>query len=339
MIKYFVSVLLLPLAYHLVSGFQNENSPQFFTKEIECVGVLGDSVSAGFSIENGLYENRGKSFDIGGEEGYLTIPNLLKRFGGNKTCAAYGNTFITHSLKKYTVFKKPKKNDPEAHPNCNVAVSGALSNQLLKEFKDLLDEWLEFNCLNKKKVLTIMIGANDICDFCINGYQNTINTYENNLKNLFDKIQKNLVNTFVNVITTFDVGLTADFQTEHCKIIHYVINECPCILGRQFTQGNLGIVKKLYQDINKKLYLLVKNQQNFENKNGNKIVIQPIMEHFEIYNSSYLSEFDCFHPTEFGHQSMGTILWNNMFLPPEKKIKSMKYLLPIYEPSETDFLQ
>lgn len=328
-------IKFLPLFFFVLGVYGID----FYPRDIQCVGVLGDSISAGFSIENGLYENRGKSFDIGGEEGYVTIPNLLERFGGNKTCSAYGNTFITHSLKKYTVFKKNEKDDSNSHPNCNVAISGALSNQLNKEFNDLMDEWVHFNCLNEKKVLTIMIGANDICDFCINGYQFTIDNYINKLKILFNKIQKNLIKTFINVISTFDVGLTAHFQTEHCKVIHYVINECPCILGRQFTQGNLGIVKKLYQDINKQLYLLVKNQEIFDNENGNKIVIQPIMENFEIYNSSYLSDFDCFHPTEFGHKNMGIILWNNMFLPPEKKIKSMKDLLPIYEPSENDFLQ
>ena len=159
------------------------------------------------------------------------------------------------------------------------------------------------------------------------------------MESVFNKINENLINTFVNVISTFDIGLTAQYQSEHCKMIHYVINECPCILGRDYTNGNLGIVKKLYKDINKRLYLLVKNQEKNQNQNGNKFVIQPIMEDFKIYNSSYLSEFDCFHPTEFGHKNMATILWNNMFLPVGQKIKEMKNLLPIYEPKDDDFLQ
>ena len=312
-------------------------SYEFKVNEIKCFGVIGDSISAGFSIDSGLYENRGKSFDIGGENDYITIPNIFHKFGADKKCAAYGNTFISYSLNRYELFSNLDEKQT-SEPNCNVAISGAKSEMVLPEFNDLIVEWTKFDCYKEKKVLTVLMGANDICDFCLNGYNETISTYLNNMEQLFHKIQKNLINTFVNVISMFDVGLTAEFQTEHCKVIHYFINECPCILGRQYKKGNLDIVKNLYQDLNKGLYPLVKRYNNYKKENGNKIVIQPIMENFKIYNSSYLSDFDCFHPSEFGHKNLATILWNNMFLPPDKKIKSIPYILPIYKPKPDDYL-
>jgi hypothetical protein len=36
---------------------------------------------------------------------------------------------------------------------------------------------------------------------------------------------------------------------------------------------------------------------------------------------------------------MGTILWNNMFLPEAQKLKNMENLLPLYVPKDTDILQ
>jgi len=318
--------------------------------DIQCFGVLGDSISAGFSLEShsifkDLIEYRGKSFPIGGEKDFRTIPNIFSKYNSPKKCAAYGSTFITHSILQYPtssystykVFLGEAKLKNEI--NCNVAISGALSNQLMKMWNQLIIQWTKFSCLEEWKLLTVMIGANDICQYCLTGYNNTINTYIFNIEELFQDIIQNYQYIFVNVISTFDVGLTADWQNKGCEWVHQIINECPCILGRDKTGNYKEIVKNLYRDINLLLYPLVKKYDEIGFLRNIKFVIQPIMENFEIYNSSYLSSFDCFHPSAFGHELMATILWNNLFLPADQKIKNMPYMMPLHIPQDGEYLQ
>jgi len=349
MLNLLMFVFLLQLCY-------SQTIDTLKPRDIKCFGVIGDSISAGFSLEshsvrNDLFEYRGKSFPIGGEDSFLTIPNLFSKYGSPKTCASYATTFITYSLDQYST----PQNTFHLHPsitlnsppyitnkqkvNCNVAISGALSNLTSKMWYNLLLEWDANNCYNDWKLLTVMIGANDICEYCNMGYNNTIYNYMTNLESLFVDIIESSKKIFVNVVSVFDVSLTKDWQTKECEFIHYLINECPCILGRDKRDDAHDVVKMLYKDINVELYLLVKKINVFAKDRDIKFVIQPIIEDFKIYNFSYLSSFDCFHPSEFAHKCMGTILWNNMFLPEDKKLKNMPYMLPLYEPKDGDFLQ
>jgi len=158
--------LNLILLLCLFPFFESKTVNNLHPSDIQCFGVIGDSVSAGFSLEShsifkDLYEYRGKSFPIGGEEGYRTLPNIFSQYGSPKKCAAYGSTFITHSLLQYpTSDKAPygllsvppippfgkeiaKLDSDFLHPkiNCNVAISGAVSDQVLPMWNNLLKEW------------------------------------------------------------------------------------------------------------------------------------------------------------------------------------------------------
>ena len=322
--------------------------------QIECFGVLGDSISAGFSMEShsiskDLFEYRGQSFAIGGIPNFRTIPNiLLKNYPElqiNNSCASFAKTFITHSIYQYqqkysfNLQNKVYFNQLEhsGDVNCNVAISGALSNQLEKMWNNLEKEWEKFQCQNRWKLLTIMIGANDLCEYCVNGYNNTITTYMFNMEQLFQNIISQSQKMFINVVSTFDVSLTQDWQHIGCETIHYLINECPCVLGRKKQNDAKEKIGELYKAINQKLYKLV--EKYAKAKNGVEFVIQPILEDFRIYNQSYLSSLDCFHPSDFANKVMATILWNNMFLPPEQKMKNMEFMQPLYVPKHTDNLQ
>ena len=322
--------------------------------QIECFGVLGDSISAGFSMQShsifkDLYEYRGEAFASGGLPNFPTIPNIfLQNYPNlqiNQSCASFAKTFITHSINQYqqnhsfnfhnSIVLNELENS--GNINCNVAISGALSNQLEQMWNNLQQEWQKFQCTNRWKLLTIMIGANDICEYCINGFNNTVDTYIFNMEQLLKNIVGQSEKMFINVVSTFDVSLTQDWQHIDCDAIHYLINECPCILGRNRQKNAKEKVGELYKVINHKLIALIKKYKN--KKENVEMSLQPILEDFKIYNQSYLSSLDCFHPSEFANKVMATILWNNMFLPPEKKMTNMEFLQPLYVPTENDYLQ
>jgi len=200
-----------------------------------------------------------------------------------------------------------------------------------------LFQWNNRNCSRKWKVLTVMIGANDICAYCLTGYNKTISNYMSNVRQLHDQIYKDTQNVFINYVSLFDVSVVMDWQNMKCDIVHLLINECPCILGRNRQRDAREKVGALYKDMNQALYPYIRS---LDGKRDDIIVrVQPILENFQVYNQSYLSTLDCFHPSAFSNMIMGTILWNNMFLPEAQKLKNMEYLLPLYVPTETDILQ
>jgi lysophospholipase L1-like esterase len=182
-----------------------------------------------------------------------------------------------------------------------------------------------------------MIGANDICAYCLTGYNKTISNYMSNVRQLHDQIYRDTQNVFINYVSLFDVSVVMDWQNPKCDIVHLLINECPCILGRNRQRNARERVGALYKDMNAALYPYIKS---LDGERDDIIVrVQPILENFQVYNQSYLSSLDCFHPSAFANMVMGTILWNNMFLPEEQKLKNMEYLLPLYRPTATDVLQ
>ena len=201
---------------------------EIYPKDIECFGVIGDSISAGFSMNSGsiskdFFEYRNQVFSIGRKENYRTLPNIFHQFNPNlnlsKSCASNYETIVSFNH-NYNI-------------DCNVAISGALSNHVIFMWEELYFQWLKYNCSNKWKVLTIMIGANDICAYCINGYNETISNYIMNIKQLIDNIYDDSQKIFINFISLFDVGVVLDWQNPKCDIVHILINECTCILGKK----------------------------------------------------------------------------------------------------------
>jgi phospholipase B1 len=272
-------------------------------------------------------EYRDQAFAIGRKPDYRTLPNIFHDFypqlNLSASCASNYETLVDYNHR--------------SNQDCNVAISGAMSDRLVDMWSDLLFQWNNRNCSKKWKVLTVMIGANDICAYCLTGYNQTITHYMNNVRQLHDQIYRDTQNVFINYVSLFDVSVVMDWQNPKCDIVHLLINECPCILGRNRQRDAREKVGALYKDMNAALYPYIRS---LDGERDDIIVrVQPILENFQVYNQSYLSTLDCFHPSEFSNMVMGTILWNNMFLPEGQKLKNMEYLLPLYVPTETDILQ
>lgn len=91
-------------------------------------------------------------------------------------------------------------------------------------WEELYFQWVQYNCTNKWKVLTIIIGANDICAYCINGYNKTISNYMTNIQQLLDNIYEDSQKIFINYVSLFDIGVVLDWQNPKCSIVHIFVN-------------------------------------------------------------------------------------------------------------------
>uniref|UniRef100_H2Z084 Uncharacterized protein n=1 Tax=Ciona savignyi TaxID=51511 RepID=H2Z084_CIOSA len=171
---------------------------QLRPRDIDIVGAMGDSITAGFGIEAtslpGIaVEDRGLSWSIGGEmdlERSITIPNILRRFNPQVKGYALGNNRA-----------------PRGDFWFNVAVGGARSRNMPAQARDIIDKMINdsrTNYENDWKLITIFIGGNDLC--ALN--RDTDATPENYVKYLqeaLDIMHKELPRTMVNVVEIMEI--------------------------------------------------------------------------------------------------------------------------------------
>jgi len=298
--------------------------------------ALGDSITAGFGIngiEGGLLEVRGHSYAIGGDTNAVTLANFLKFYSPDIQGASLGNHLLEYcgGNNCSALFPYEPKSDV-----LNAAVSGAEVDTLYSHELDYLLEQLhknsKINMTSDWKLLTIWIGANDLCGSCGNtstfDYMLPADNFESELRRVLEKVRTNIPRTFVNLIETFNIsqvytlGLTAPW----CKEIHRIFpSECPCIFHNG-TVGNLyrTQVDRMGQEYNMRLQKIAKDYAS-KGYPEFAVVSQPPGRDAAIskFPASYLSDLDCFHPGLLAHQLFTAGIWNSMLLPAAKKPTSM----------------
>ncbi|GLV44088.1 uncharacterized protein CBL_12616 [Carabus blaptoides fortunei] len=130
--------------------------------DIDVVGAIGDSLTAGTGVVATnvlqiLIENRGLSWSIGGQgnwKEFFTLPNVLKEFNPALIGYAWGDALSTDKKSQFNVGE-------------NSAVSSDLpymTRVLINRMK--LDQRVDME--KHWKLVTIMIGANDMCSMMCN---------------------------------------------------------------------------------------------------------------------------------------------------------------------------
>ena len=193
-------------------------------KDIKVVAAMGDSLTAALgsnanSIIGLIFENRGRSFSLGGDshlESLVTFPNILKKFNPNLTGyskSGWDLFFLTTEGK-----------------GLNVAVSGDEANNMPGQVEVLVDRLRRDKSVdfeNDWKLVNLFIGGNDLCDFCTDKELHTPEAYIGYLRDALDLLYRELPKTFVNLISVINVG---DIKYLNrgliCTAIHSQV--CPC---------------------------------------------------------------------------------------------------------------
>ncbi|XP_059501170.1 phospholipase B1, membrane-associated isoform X2 [Stegostoma tigrinum] len=145
--------------------------------DINVVAAMGDSVTVGFGAKAktilGLWtQYQGVSWSIGGDKSLkivTTLPNILKKFNPR----IYG--FATGIAKWNSKF--------------NVAVPGAMSHDVPKQARTLVQLMKNSSKINFKqdwKVITLFIGANDLCEYCMNKEAYSADNYVKHIEEALD---------------------------------------------------------------------------------------------------------------------------------------------------------
>ncbi|KAK6624207.1 hypothetical protein RUM44_011066 [Polyplax serrata] len=295
--------------------------------DIDVVAAIGDSLTAanGGLAENMLDvyfdENRGVSWSIGGQgtwRQFLTVPNLLKVMNPNLVgySEGNGNTF-SHNAQ------------------FNVAYSGAMDQDLMGQAIRLLrrmkrDRRVDFK--NHWKMLTVMIGTNDICsDQCHDKTQGA-ETHRRNLMELLDFFYLNMPKTFVNLVVMPHIPYYAELiNPPFRQCFPMQLMTCSCLFGGLSPKNKLARViemTKKFQHIQEEIV----ESGRYNNRDDFVVVYQPtnLNSHFpklplekrsfkiDPHDYSYVA-IDCIHYTQKLHARIANAYWNNLFEDPGNK--------------------
>jgi len=227
----------------------------------------------------------------------------------------------------------------------NGAVSGANLFQIFQEV-----DWFNYHLQNELaayqsewKLLTILIGANDLCGCCGSNPDsrclpnNWIATYNQVLQYAYDNIPGRKV--FVNVVSMFNISQVYSACITHpwCVFIHEEFHECGCLMD---GDANDRLQMDVYAQQYNALMSTMAQQWNAKGYPDFTVSYQPVLQNMIIPNTTFLSQLDCFHPSLLAHEQFALSLWQSMYLPPGKKPTFFPASgAPLYCPTPSDRIQ
>ncbi|KAG6930949.1 phospholipase B1 [Chelydra serpentina] len=283
--------------------------------DIKIIAALGDSLTTAVGAKatslNDLQTAwRGLSWSIGGDgtlEAHTTLPNILKKFNPE----LFG--FSTGTEKETAGF--------------NSAVGGAKANNMSTQARELVELMRGSSKINFKedwKVITLFVGGNDLCHYCLDRETYSVENYVKHLQDTLDILYQELPRAFVNLVEIMEIAGLRQIERETSGCVVPGATVCPCFLTPQESSPELQEMKIINKDFQIKSMLMA-NSGRYAQREDFTVVVQPFFRNTIIPLDSNgkpdLSFFsvDCFHFTERGHAEMAIALWNSMLEPVGQK--------------------
>ncbi|XP_071455676.1 phospholipase B1, membrane-associated-like [Hetaerina americana] len=309
-------------------GYRSKTPPKSVHRlmpgDIDVVAAMGDSLTAGngafaTTLPQLFLNDRGISWAIGGQDtwrSYLTLPNILKEFNPRLTGYSLG--------KAYSYSKTAR---------LNVAVAGAIDDDLLYQAQILVKRMRSdpnIDMENHWKVITILIGGNDICIFlCSDPVRHGSEMHLKQIRDTLDYLQQNVPRALVNFVLLPDIMSLGKMRNkpQMCQLMHSL--ECPCLFGAN-ADSKRALVKQGidgYRRVERELIA----SGRYDTRDDFTVVLQEYtevavpedMKDKDGLASMDLGLFsvDCFHLSQRGNAYAANALWNNMLEPVGSKSK------------------
>lgn len=151
------------------------------------------------------------------------------------------------------------------------------------------------------------IGSNNICQVCNDATLNNAVNFERNMYAALEYLYTHVPRLFVNLMANLDITKIYDINAGACGILHP--NECPCPSSR-----NAAVRQTVKAVISEYVHVAYQISANYTSRNNKQfaVVVQPFLIDSPIFNRTYLSAADCFHPSAISHATSGIALWNSM---------------------------
>ncbi|XP_026175090.1 phospholipase B1, membrane-associated-like [Mastacembelus armatus] len=283
--------------------------------DIKVVAALGDSLTAGSGAKakNLLdlnKEYKGVSWSIGGDktlETVTTLPNILKKFNP--------------SLKGFSTGQGSRQK------GFNMAVPRAKTLEIPVQVQALVKAMRENKDINFEKdwkLLTIFVGTNDLCSYCLDQNNLSPKNYSHNLMLSLDMLYEEVPRLLVNVVVNLQIDVLKKVKrnTLGCSLLRRI--SCPCVINPDENTPELVEIQRINQQYQAEIQHLI-NGDRYDGKDDFAVVLQPFLQNFFIpyigmgeADPSFFS-VDCFHFSERAHAEMAIALWNNMLEPVNRK--------------------
>ncbi|NXT25381.1 PLB1 Phospholipase, partial [Syrrhaptes paradoxus] len=257
--------------------------------DIKVIGALGDSLTV--------------STTIGGDgtlETQTTLPNILKKFNPK----LFG--FSTGSSKDTAGF--------------NVAEAGATARNMSSQAHELVELMRSSSKINFKedwKLITVLVGGNDLCQYCLDKETYSVQKYIKHLQNTLDIFYKELPRAFVNMVEILEISGLRQIAASNSGCALTAKKVCPCFLNPKENSSELEEIKRVNRDFQAEASQLI-NSGRYEEREDFAVVMQPFFRNtllpLDNNGKPDLSFFaaDCFHFSAKGYAEMSMALWNNM---------------------------
>nr|XP_019953033.1 PREDICTED: phospholipase B1, membrane-associated-like [Paralichthys olivaceus] len=284
--------------------------------DIMVVAALGDSLTVGTGAKAKSYFNlkneyKGVSWSIGGDMdlgNVTTLPNILRKFNP--------------SLKGFSTDQGLVKKK-----GFNMAAPGAKTSDIPAQVQALIKAMREdkkVNFENDWKLVTIFVGGNDLCHYCVDQNNLSPKNYSHNLMIGLDMLHKEVPRLLVNVVEILEILplRTVKRTSLPCSLLPR--NSCPCLINPAENSPELEEIKRINQEYQIEIQHLISGDR-YEGKEDFAVVLQPFLHNTFIphigkgeADPSFFS-VDCFHISERAHAEMAIALWNNMLEPVGRK--------------------
>ncbi|XP_035465498.1 phospholipase B1, membrane-associated isoform X2 [Scophthalmus maximus] len=298
--------------------------------DVKVIAALGDSLTTaiganGSTILSVPFEFRQVSWSIGGYGTYqnvITLANIFKLF----------NPELLGPSPVRTMHGRPATVNETGF---NFAVTGHNTLNVSDQIRHMIDTFKSYPGLNFRddwKVVTMLIGMNDICDYCKDKTLFSPDNFIHYMTDALDMMMNEIPRTIVNVVQILHMKPLREVQrpTLGCQLQK---SFCSCLVLPEENSPELNELVEINHEFQRKLEKLLHSDRFF--KQDFAVVLQPYLEKSEpprLPNGTLdLSFFtaDCFHFRVKGHEELAKGLWNNMFQPEGGKESIKSFTEPV----------
>ncbi|XP_075315409.1 phospholipase B1, membrane-associated [Odontesthes bonariensis] len=298
--------------------------------DIKVIAALGDSlttaIGANATTVLGIpIEFRHVSWSIGGYgtfQDVITLANIVKLFNPNLLGAAPGKTI--HGMQAHI-----------SETGFNLAVTGHNTFNLPSQTRHLIDTLRGYEGLNFEedwKLLTILMGMNDICDYCKDKALFSVDNFIHYITLSLEILMNEVPRMIVNVVQILPMHTLREVRkpTPGCLLQR---SFCSCLIEPVAESPELRELVEVNLEFQRRLEELLYSNRFF--KRDFAVVLQPFLKHADpprLPNGKIDMTFfthDCFHFTIKGHEALAKGLWNNMFQPEGGKMIVSSFSNPI----------